>query len=195
VLSLAPILLLVRLVLVRIADDRGSDTRNRQAPSPPAAFLATKGMEITWQAVSPVQYAWVGTDHSGRHPAVVGPLPDKWARFHVGADNGAAVLYLQSDQLPNLVSLFRYSSLQPSGLPAGDASPVPCSSEVGCNVQRCQRQKNVGVCVVIANSGLIVHPVTVVFAQWLVPGVPFAAIEKGGPVTNSASWGLVGQPQ
>jgi hypothetical protein len=189
-------LLLVSLVLVRIADDRGSDTPNSQAASPPAAYLATKGfLEIAWQAVSPVEYAWVGTDRSGRHPAAVGPLPDKWARFQVGADTGATVLYLESDQPPSLVSLFRYSSLLPSGLPAGDASPVPCSSEVGCNVQRCRRQNKAGECVVIANTAFVVHPVTVVFAQWLVPGVPFAVIEKTGPVTNSASWGLVGKPQ
>jgi len=195
VLSLVPILLLVSLVLLSIADHRGSGTANRQAESPPAAYLATKGiLKIAWQAVSPVEYAWVGTDRSGRHPAVVGPLPDVWARVQVGAYNGTTVLYLESDQPPSLVSLFRYSSLQPSGLPAGDASPVPCSSEVGCNVQRCRRQKNVGVCVVIANSAFAVHPVTVVFAQWLVPGVPFAVIEKSGPVTNSASWGLVAKP-
>lgn len=50
-------------------------------------------------------------------------------------------------------------------------------------------------CVVIANSAFAIHPVTVVFAQWLVPGVPFAVIEKSGPVTNSASWGLVAKPQ
>jgi hypothetical protein len=189
-------LLLLSVVLVSIADHRGSDTPKPQAASPPAAYLATGGIsEIAWQVVFPVEYAWVGTDRSGRHPAVVGPLPDKWARFQVGADNETTVLYLESDQPPSLVSLFRYSSLQPSGLPAGDATPVPCSSEVGCNVQRCRRQDNVGVCVVIANGAFVVHPVTVVFAQWLVPGVPFAVIEKSGPVTNSASWGLVGKPQ
>jgi hypothetical protein len=49
--------------------------------------------------------------------------------------------------------------------------------------------------VVIANSAFAIHPVTFVFAQWLVPGVPFAVIEKSGPITNSASWGLVAKPQ
>jgi len=49
--------------------------------------------------------------------------------------------------------------------------------------------------VVIANRALLAQPVMVVFAQWLVPGVPFAVIEKNGPVTNSASWGLVGASQ
>jgi len=34
----------------------------------------------------------------------------------------------------------------------------------------------------------------VVFAQWLVPGVPLAVIRRSGPVTNSASWGLVREP-
>ena len=191
-----PVLLFVSIVLVQTTDHRRSDAPNRPVASPPTAYVATKGMSsITWQAVAPIEYAWLGTDRSGKHPAVVGPLPDKWARFQVGANDGTTILYLESGQAPNLVSLYRYSSLQPNGLPAGDSLPVPCSSQVGCSVRRCRRQKEPGECVVIANRALLAQPVMVVFAQWLVPRVPFAVIEKNGPVTNSASWGLVGASQ
>ena len=195
-LCLVPVLLFLSIVLVRTRDHRRSNTPNRPVASPPAAYVATKGMpSVTWQAVAPIEYAWVGTDRSGRHPAVVGPLSDKWARFQVGADDGTTILYLESGEPPDLVSLFRYASLPPSGLPAGPSSPVPCSSQVGCSLQRCRRQKEAGECVVIANRALLAHPVTVVFAQWLVSGVPLPVIEKNGPVTNSASWGLVGASQ
>ncbi|PYX68204.1 MAG: hypothetical protein DMG78_25835 [Acidobacteria bacterium] len=176
-------------------DYRGSDGPARGVRLPPKAYLATKSMsEITWQAVSPVEYAWVGSDRSGRPPTVVGPLPDAWARFRLVNPDGVTILFLEADQAPSLVSLSRYPSLPPSGVPAGNSSPAPCSSEVGCSMQRCQRQEKSGECVVISNHALLAQPVTVVFAQWLVPGVPLAVIRRSGPVTHSASWGLVREP-
>src|SRR5207244_12976543 len=116
------------IVPVKTTDHRRSDPPNRPVASPPAAYVATKGMSsITWQAIAPIEYAWVGTDRSGRHPAVVGPLPDKWTRFQVGADDGTTILYLESAQAPNLVSPYRLSSLQPNALPARQPFPVPIS--------------------------------------------------------------------
>ena len=47
------------------------------------------------------------------------------------------------------------------------------------------------MCVVVGDTYIRLHPVLVIFLQWMVPGVKLSTIRLNGPATDSASWGII----
>lgn len=168
------------------------------APSsgPPLAEVATSpaaGSSIEWVRASPLKYAWY-RPVLGRSP-VEGPFTREWVHLESWQASGRTVLYARGANVPNLLAILRYRSLGGTGMPAGTPEPASCGASSGCSVRSCSLSEVRGMCVVLDNAAFQPDPVIVVFAQWLVPGVPLSEIRKDGPATDSVSWGVVADRQ
>ncbi len=158
----------------------------------PQAYVATTSGHSTrtaWLSVSPIQRAWYGV--GPKPPPVVGPLVANWRRLPHPSKVASTVLYIHSRLPPNMVLVLKYTGLRPTGLPAGRPAPSRCTPHIGCHIQACLHNTALGQCIVLANRDLSGQPVVVVYAEWLVPGVPLTLIKKYGPATDAASWGFV----
>jgi hypothetical protein len=100
------------------------------------------------------------------------------------------VLFIATLFAPNSLYLLPYKRISGSGTPIGKPSVVRCDSVNGCGLTKCIQLKVEGQCVILKNSLLRLNPGIVVYAQWLVYGVPLSKIKKYGPATDSASWGI-----
>ena len=168
----------------------GSLSVTKDALAPLSADIATSTHRAPiWYSIHPIQYAWYGV--GPRQPPVVGPLLGNWKRLPSSRSDGTTVLYIRDSHAPNRVLLLRYKALTAKGLPIGKPAPISCTLQARCWIRSCQHAHRLGQCISIENTELKSWPILVLYVEWLVRGVPLSLIEKYGPATDAASWGLI----
>jgi hypothetical protein len=142
-----------------------------------------------WVAASPIMYAW--HTRGFMRAKSVRPELKNWVNVQVGRHSENTVLYLRTTHHPNEVLLLPYREVNKDLTPVGKPKITSCDIHSSCYVETCSKDKSIGVCVVVGDTYIRLHPVLVIFLQWMVPGVKLSTIKMNGPATDSASWGII----